>query len=176
MVVIRLARGGDKKNPFYRIVAADKRCRRDGRFIEQIGYYDPMARGQATPLQIDLERITHWQDKGAQLSDRVSAIVKKLKQGKTFTAMPRVAEQKTQQAEKASEQQKKKLEAEKKAALEAAKAEEAEKKAAAEAEKKSALEAAKAEEAEKKAATEAPAETEKPAAEEAPKADDSADK
>ncbi len=164
MVVIRLARGGDKKNPFYRIVAADKRCRRDGRFIEQIGYYDPMARGQATPLQIDLERIAHWQGKGAQLSERVNSIVKKLKQGKTFSAMPRAAEQKTQQAEKALEQQKKKLEAEKKAALEAAKAEEAEKKAAEEAEKKAAAEA------------EASNETEKPAAEEAPKADDSADK
>lgn len=76
MVTIRLARGGSKKRPFYRIVVADSRCRRDGRFIEQIGFFNPIARGQEERLRIQLDRVDHWKGIGAQISDRVSSLVK----------------------------------------------------------------------------------------------------
>ena len=79
MVVIRLARGGSKKNPFYHIVVTDKRSPRDGRFIECVGYYNPMARGQNIQLQIEKDRITHWFNQGAQTSLRVQYLIKKLK-------------------------------------------------------------------------------------------------
>ncbi len=77
MVVIRLARGGAKKRPFYRIVVADKRSPRDGRFIEQLGFYNPNARGNEETLRIDSERLQHWLGKGAQMSERVAQLVKK---------------------------------------------------------------------------------------------------
>jgi small subunit ribosomal protein S16 len=76
MVTIRLARGGSKKRPFYRIVVADSRARRDGRFIEQIGFFNPIARGQEERLRIELDRIEHWKGIGAQLSERVAGLVK----------------------------------------------------------------------------------------------------
>ncbi len=76
MVCIRLARGGSKKRPFYRIVVADKRCKRDGRFIERIGFFNPLAKGQEEELRLDLSRIDHWVGHGAQLSDRVKSLVK----------------------------------------------------------------------------------------------------
>lgn len=76
MVVIRLSRGGAKKRPFYHLVVTDKRNRRDGRYIERVGYFNPMARGQEIKLNIELARIEHWQSKGAQLSDRVAKLVK----------------------------------------------------------------------------------------------------
>lgn len=76
MVVIRLARGGAKKRPFYNIVAADSRNRRDGRFIERIGFYNPMASGQAETLRIDSARIAYWEQNGAQLSPTVARLVK----------------------------------------------------------------------------------------------------
>ncbi len=76
MVTIRLSRGGAKKQPFYHIVATDSRAKRDGRYIERIGYYNPVARGDAEGVRIDLDRIDHWVGHGAQMSDRVSAIVK----------------------------------------------------------------------------------------------------
>lgn len=76
MVTIRLARGGSKKRPFYHIVVADKRCKRDGRFIERIGFFNPVARGQEEKLRLDLERIEHWVAKGAQTTDRVANLVK----------------------------------------------------------------------------------------------------
>ena len=108
MVVIRLARGGDKKNPFYRIMVADKRARRDGRFIEQLGFYDPMARGQAEPIKLDAERLAYWQGVGAQMSDRVKSLVKKhSKEG--LKAAPSMNEQKKVQAEKTIAMQKEKL-------------------------------------------------------------------
>jgi small subunit ribosomal protein S16 len=75
MVVIRLARGGAKKRPFYNIVATDSRNRRDGRFIERIGYYNPMASGQETPLSITADRLAYWQGVGAQLSPTVARLV-----------------------------------------------------------------------------------------------------
>ncbi len=76
MVTIRLSRGGAKKQPFYHIVATDSRAKRDGRYIERLGYYNPVARGDAQGVQIDLERVDHWVSNGAQLSDRVRNIVK----------------------------------------------------------------------------------------------------
>ena len=76
MVTIRLSRGGAKKQPFYHIVATDSRAKRDGRYIERLGYYNPVARGDAQGTQIDLDRVDHWIGNGAQLSDRVRNIVK----------------------------------------------------------------------------------------------------
>ena len=76
MVIIRLARSGSKKRPFYRVVVADSRMRRDGRFIEQIGFFNPVAKGQEERLRIALDRVEHWQGLGAQLSDRVRSLVK----------------------------------------------------------------------------------------------------
>jgi small subunit ribosomal protein S16 len=76
MVVIRLSRSGAKKRPFYHIVVADKARSRDGRFIEQLGYYNPIASGQAVPLSLDLEKAQEWIKKGAQPSDRVKSLIK----------------------------------------------------------------------------------------------------
>jgi small subunit ribosomal protein S16 len=76
MVVIRLSRGGAKKRPFYHMVVTDSRKRRDGSYIERIGYFNPVARGQEVRLHIDAEKLSNWQKVGAQLSDRVSALVK----------------------------------------------------------------------------------------------------
>ena len=75
MVVIRLSRGGSKARPFYNIVVADKRNRRDGRFIERIGFYNPMAQGGEVPLRITADRLAHWQSVGAQLSPTVARLV-----------------------------------------------------------------------------------------------------
>lgn len=76
MVVIRLSRAGAKKHPFYHIVVTDSRRRRDGNYIENIGYFNPVARGQETRLHLDIEKVTYWQGVGAQLSDRVRSLVK----------------------------------------------------------------------------------------------------
>ena len=77
MVVIRLARGGAKKRPFYNVVVADSRNRRDGRFIERVGYYNPIASGKETGLKLELERISYWKERGAKLSDTVAMLVKR---------------------------------------------------------------------------------------------------
>ena len=79
MVIVRLARGGSKKRPFYSINVCDSRCRRDGRFIERIGYYNPMAAGQAVRLNVNQERLAYWQSQGAQLSETVACLVKEAK-------------------------------------------------------------------------------------------------
>ncbi len=76
MVVIRLARGGSKKSPFYNVVVADSRNRRDGRFIERVGFYNPIAKGGQEALRLKNERIAYWQSNGAQLSDTVARLVK----------------------------------------------------------------------------------------------------
>lgn len=76
MVVIRLARGGSKKRPFYHISVADQRNARDGRFIERLGFFNPVARGQEERLRVDLERVAYWTSRGAQPSDRVAALLK----------------------------------------------------------------------------------------------------
>ena len=75
MVKIRLSRGGAKKKPFYHIVVADSRNKRDGRRIERIGFYNPMAKGQEESLRLDLERVDYWTGVGAQVSERVQNLV-----------------------------------------------------------------------------------------------------
>jgi len=76
MVVIRLSRGGAKKRPFYHIVVADKQRSRNGRFIEQVGYFNPIASGKDVRLTLNIERIQEWVAKGAQPSDRVKHLIK----------------------------------------------------------------------------------------------------
>jgi len=76
MVVIRLARGGAKKRPFFSIVAADKRNRRDGRFIERVGYFNPVAPETEKGLVINNERLDYWRQQGAQISPTVARLVK----------------------------------------------------------------------------------------------------
>ncbi|MCF6225730.1 MAG: 30S ribosomal protein S16 [Xanthomonadales bacterium] len=76
MVKIRLARGGAKKRPFYHIVATDSRNKRDGRYIERLGFFNPVARGQEERLRVDLVRVDHWVTEGAQITDRVQALLK----------------------------------------------------------------------------------------------------
>ena len=77
MVSIRLSRGGAKKRPFYHIVVTDSRNRRDGRYIERLGYFNPIATGGETELSIDLERADYWVSRGAAPSDRVASLMKK---------------------------------------------------------------------------------------------------
>ena len=78
MVVIRLARGGAKKRPFFNVVVADSRNRRDGRFIERVGFYNPIAGDGEEALRLALDRIEHWRGQGAKLSDTVAGLVKKV--------------------------------------------------------------------------------------------------
>ncbi len=75
MVVIRLSRSGAKKRPFYHVVVADKRCARDGRNLETLGYFNPIAAGGETRLQLDITKFNEWVSKGAQASDRVKVLV-----------------------------------------------------------------------------------------------------
>ncbi len=76
MVRIRLARGGSKKRPFYSIVVADQRRATTSRFIERLGFFNPVARGNEEKLRIDLDRVQHWVEQGAQPSDRVNHLIK----------------------------------------------------------------------------------------------------
>ena len=147
MVIIRLARSGAKKNPYYFITVADERRPRDGSFIERLGFFNPTARGQEERLRVDLDKINEWVSKGAQLSDRVQYLVKE--------AMLSPEELKAKM-----DARKAKADA-KKAAIEAKLAKEAEEKAAEEA-------AEAAETAEEAPAEEAPVEAEEAPAEEAP--------
>ncbi len=82
MVVIRMARGGSKGRPFYRVVVADSRFPRDGRYIENMGFFNPVAAGQEERLRLNLERIEHWVAQGAQPSDRVASLVKEARKSK----------------------------------------------------------------------------------------------
>lgn len=77
MVVIRLARGGAKKRPFYNVVVADSRSRRDGRFIERVGFYNPVAAAHEEGLRIAHDRVAYWREHGARLSDTVSMLVER---------------------------------------------------------------------------------------------------
>lgn len=86
MVVIRLSRGGAKKRPFYHVVVTDSRKRRDGNYIERVGYFNPVARGQEVRLHIEMDKIVHWQSVGAQLSDRVNALLKEYNKSETKAA------------------------------------------------------------------------------------------
>src|SRR5690625_7037025 len=76
MVIIRLARGGSKKRPFFHLSVTDSRSARNGRFIERVGFFNPIARGQEERLRVDLERVDYWVSQGAQLSERVAGLVK----------------------------------------------------------------------------------------------------
>ncbi|MEN7343504.1 MAG: 30S ribosomal protein S16 [Pseudomonadota bacterium] len=76
MVTIRLTRGGAKKRPFYHLVVTDSRNRRDGRYIERLGFFNPLAKGKSEGLRIDIERADHWISQGAQPSDRVAQLLK----------------------------------------------------------------------------------------------------
>ena len=76
MIVIRLARGVAKKRPFYSVIVADSRARRDGRFIERIGFYNPVAAENEESLRISADRLNHWRQHGAQLSMTVTRLAK----------------------------------------------------------------------------------------------------
>ncbi len=76
MVTIRLARGGSKKRPFFHLTVTDSRNARNGRFIERVGFFNPIARGQEERLRVDNERIDYWVSQGAQMSERVADLVK----------------------------------------------------------------------------------------------------
>ena len=147
MVIIRLARSGAKKNPYYFITVADERRPRDGKFIERLGFFNPSASGQEERLRLDLEKLNEWVSKGAQVSDRVQTLVKE-------------ANLSPEELQTRLDAKKAKSDA-KKAAIEARLAKEAEEKAAQEA-------LAKAEEEAAAKAEEAPAEEEVVAEEEAP--------
>lgn len=157
MVVIRLSRGGSKKSPFYNVVVADSRNRRDGRFIERVGFYNPSAKAGAEGLRIDAERVSHWTGNGAQMSDTVARLVKTHAKGPEAAVASKAKDAAKADAKKATIAA---AEAAKvKAAADAAKAEADEKAAAVaakEAEEKAAADAAKAAEAE---TAEAPTET-----------------
>lgn len=76
MVTIRLSRGGAKNHPFYQIVVTDSRSGRDGRYIERIGFFNPLARGNEEKLRLDSERVAYWKANGAQTSERVAQLIK----------------------------------------------------------------------------------------------------
>jgi len=80
MVTIRLSRGGAKKRPFYHVVVTDSRNRRDGRYIERIGYFNPIATGEEARLSIDTARAEYWVAQGAKASDRVAKLLREQRQ------------------------------------------------------------------------------------------------
>lgn len=86
MVTIRLARAGAKKKPFYYITVADQRNARDGRFIERVGFFNPVARGKEERLRLNLDRIQYWSGQGAQPSQRVAALLKQAESAVTTEA------------------------------------------------------------------------------------------
>ncbi len=86
MVKIRLSRGGAKKQPFYHIIVTDSRNRRDGRNIERLGFFNPVARGQDERLRVDTDRVDHWVGQGAQMSERVSHLVTEARKAQTQSA------------------------------------------------------------------------------------------
>ncbi|MBN1380027.1 MAG: 30S ribosomal protein S16 [Gammaproteobacteria bacterium] len=84
MVKIRLSRSGGKKNPFYHLTVTDSRNRRDGSYIERVGYYNPVAKGGDVPLKIETDRVEYWLGHGAQATDRVASLLKRYqKEGST---------------------------------------------------------------------------------------------
>jgi len=78
MVTIRLARGGAKKRPFYHVVVTDSRNKRDGRYIERLGFFNPIARGQEERIRLNDERVQYWMGQGAQPSDRVASLIREV--------------------------------------------------------------------------------------------------
>ena len=83
MVTIRLARHGAKKAPFYHLTVADRSAKRDGRFIERVGFFNPLAQGQAEELRVDLDRVDHWLSVGAKPSERVNKLIKRARNAAT---------------------------------------------------------------------------------------------
>ena len=86
MVTIRLARGGAKKRPFYHITVSDSRNARDARYIERVGFFNPVARGAEERLRLDMDRVTFWQGQGAQVSDRVKSLIKEAAKAQVVAA------------------------------------------------------------------------------------------
>jgi small subunit ribosomal protein S16 len=86
MVIIRLSRGGSKKRPFYHVTVADRREPRDGRFIDRLGFFNPIALGQEERLRIDVAAIEAWVAKGAQVSPRVQKLMREFQAGAEATA------------------------------------------------------------------------------------------
>lgn len=86
MVTIRLARGGAKKKPFFHITVTDSRNARDGRFIERVGFFNPVARGNEERIRIDLDRVNYWASQGAKPSERVAALIKEASKEATTQA------------------------------------------------------------------------------------------
>lgn len=88
MVKIRLTRGGAKKRPFYHIIVTDSRSSRDGRNIERLGYYNPIATGNEKRVELDLERTMHWVGHGAQMTDKVADLYKQFAKQAAVAAAP----------------------------------------------------------------------------------------
>ncbi|MDX1605477.1 MAG: 30S ribosomal protein S16 [Candidatus Competibacterales bacterium] len=88
MVTIRLSRSGAKKRPFYHVVVCDSRSRRDGRYIERLGYFNPIAQGGEARLQLDQARAEHWLARGARPSDRVASLIKEARKTTPNAAEP----------------------------------------------------------------------------------------
>jgi small subunit ribosomal protein S16 len=178
MLTIRLARSGAKKRPFYHVSVADSRMPRDGRFVERVGYYNPIASGQEVRLELDLERIDYWIGQGAQPSDRVLNLLKQNKETPEQTEKRLAAKEVKRQKKLAKKLAEKEPIAEEAPAEEAPAEEAASQEAPAEeapAEEAPAEEAASQEApAEEAPAEEAPAE--EAAAEEAPAEEESEDK
>lgn len=86
MVSIRLSRGGAKKRPFFDIVVTDSRSPRDGRIIERLGLFNPVARGQSPRLRLDLDKVDAWVARGAQMSNRVASLVKEQRRADSTAA------------------------------------------------------------------------------------------
>ncbi len=86
MVTIRLSRGGTTKRPFYHIVATDSRNRRDGRYLERVGFFNPIASGKDAGLQVDVGRVEYWVSQGAQLSARAAALLETYRKSQTPVA------------------------------------------------------------------------------------------
>jgi len=162
MVVVRLAKSGAKKNPYYFITVADSRKPRDGAFIERLGFFNPSAKGSEERMRFNVERLDHWISQGAQLSDKVKELAKdaRLSSDELQAKLDAKKDKRTKKKEALKAQKIAELEAQAKEAAEEAPAEEAPaEEAAAEAEAPAAEEAP---------AEEAAAEAEAPAAEEAP--------
>ncbi|ABF14146.1 30S ribosomal protein S16 [Candidatus Palibaumannia cicadellinicola] len=86
MVRIRLARGGAKKRPFYQIIVTDNHQARDGRFIERVGFFNPLATGQAVDLRLNMDRILYWINHGAKMSERLYALIKSAKNKSQYSS------------------------------------------------------------------------------------------
>ncbi|HSG87595.1 MAG TPA: 30S ribosomal protein S16 [Pseudomonadales bacterium] len=93
MVTIRLARTGAKKRPFYHLTVAESSCKRDGKFIERLGFFNPIATGKAQRLKVDLERAEYWISVGAKPSERVLQLIREARKGGAAPAAPVKAEE-----------------------------------------------------------------------------------